>query len=135
MIARVDILQVILFDLLFIGFTSGRSKRKLELMRSEWREDIRISCCDFVSYLLEPCYFTILYGVVTCYASSETKCPCLDHLVTIWKTVQGQPVSSLRRSSHERLPLNSQVSVSDSLSALSTAGFLVLVSRCVVVSC
>lgn len=93
-IARVDILRVILFDLLFIGFTSGKSKRELEHGCSECREDSRISSSDFVSYLLKPCCFTILYGVVTCYASSETKCPHLEHLVTIGKTVQGQPVSS-----------------------------------------
>ncbi len=98
-------------------------------MCSEWREDIRISSSDFVSYLLEPYCFTILYGVVTGYASSETKCPQLEHLVTIGKTVQSQPGGVSRRSSHERLPHNGHVSVSDSLSALSTAGFLALESR------
>lgn len=86
-IARVDIWRLILFDLLFIGFTSGKSKRELERWYPEWREDIHISGFDFVNYLLRPCCFTILYTVVTGYASSETKCPILDHLVTIRKTV------------------------------------------------
>jgi len=128
-IARVDIWRLILFDLLFIRFTSDRSRRELEQWYSEWREDIHISSSDFVSYLLEPCYFTILYAVVTGYASSETKCPILDHLVTIGKTIQGQPGGVSLRSSHERLPHNGHVSISDSLSALSTAGFLTCVNR------
>ena len=54
-IASVEILRVILLFLLFIRITSGRSKHKPERLQSECHGDIRISCSDFVSYVLEPC--------------------------------------------------------------------------------
>ena len=77
------------------------SMRELEQWCSEWREDIHISDSDFVSYVIEPFCFTILYAVVTGYASFETKCPIFDHLVTIRNRVQGQPGGVSLRNSHE----------------------------------